>query len=149
MTKLGASFYIYLLAVIATTYILTWYILTPSPNRCQMTFMMEPPKFIPIEIDRDTNHDGHLTYPDVARNGDAQQHTAELKYKLYMYSEFGFPMAGDIRRDLRDSMPVLFVPGNAGSYQQVRSLASTCIRRQLQSLDAFKFIFYTIDFGGQ
>lgn len=149
MVNLGLSFYINLLSVIATTYILTWYILTPSPNQCQMTFMMEPPKFLPIEIDEenDTHQDDDLIYPAIKTGGQNQK--TESEYKLYMYSEFGFPMAADVRRDLRDSMPVLFVPGNAGSYQQVRSLASTCIRRQLQSLDAFKFIFYTIDFGGQ
>lgn len=87
-----------------------------------------------------------LSYPQISKKG--YDHKNE-QYKLYMYSEFGFPMPSDVHRDLKDSMPVLFVPGNAGSYQQVRSLASTCIRRQLQSLEAFKFVFYTIDFGGQ
>lgn len=66
-----------------------------------------------------------------------------------MYSEFNFPLESDIKHDLKDSFPVLFVPGNAGSYQQIRSLASTCIRRQIQLIEALKFVFYTIDFGGQ
>lgn len=94
-----------------------------------MTFMMEPPKF--IEVD----------YQDKSENLGL--------YRLYMYSEFNFPSENDLAHDLKDSFPVLFIPGNAGSYQQVRSLASTCIRRQLQSIDALKFVFYTIDFGGQ
>jgi len=119
-----------IILAIVTTYVLIWYLITPSTNECQMTFMMEPPKFIPVPIETDSLGN-------------------DRNYKLFMYSEFGFPLANDIRRDLRDSMPVLFVPGNAGSYQQVRSLASTCIRHQLQSLDASKFIFYTIDFRGQ
>jgi len=101
-----------------------------------MTFMMEPPRFVPIPMES-SNED---------RRGGTK---LEAKYKLFMYSEYGFPYEADLRRDFKDSMPVLFVPGNAGSYQQVRSLASTCIRRQLGSLDAFKFIFYTIDFQGQ
>lgn len=110
-----------------------------------MTFMMEPPKFIPVPVD-DNHVDSSLRYPNVNVRGPS--HRSD-QYKLFMYSEFGFPQASNVRLDLKDSMPVLFVPGNAGSYQQVRSLASTCIRRQLQSLDAFKFIFYTIDFRGQ
>lgn len=148
MVDLGISFYTNILSVIATTYILTWYFLTPSPNQCQMTFMMEPPKFLPVGVE-DSDPEERLTYPKIDSRKSGVNYKTESRYKLYMYSEFGFPMAADVRRDLKDSMPVLFVPGNAGSYQQVRSLASTCIRKQLQSLDAFKFIFYTIDFDGQ
>lgn len=131
-----------LLLAMATFFIVLSYISKPINNECQMTFMMEPPKFIPVPIDE---HRSQTV-------GDNQQDDAQDNrnhYALFMYSEYGFPMESDIRRDLKDSMPVLFVPGNAGSYQQVRSIASTCIRRQLQSLDAFKFIFYTIDFKAQ
>lgn len=121
-------FWVNLVFVVATTYILIMYLLTPSGHQCQMTFMMEPPRFIPIT-------DG--------RKESIQPHG--LNYKLFMYSELGFPQ----KSDLKDSMPILFVPGNAGSYQQVRSLASTCIRRQIQMIEAAKFVFFTIDFDGQ
>lgn len=124
--------WINLIFVIATMYIVIWYIFTRSGNGCLMTFMMEPPKFIRVPIEQ-----------NVEQNRNTQP------YKLFIYSEFNFPLESDLKHDLKDSYPVLFVPGNAGSYQQVRSLASTCIRRQLQSIDALKFVFYTIDFGGQ
>lgn len=137
MELLKFRFWIKLGLMMATTYIMTFYIVMPSRNQCQMTFMMEPPRFIPIPIDEDS-------IP-----GQKSSNQQNVGYKLYMYSELGFPLEADLRRDLKDSMPVLFIPGNAGSYQQVRSLASTCIRHQLQSLDAYKFIFYTIDFQAQ
>lgn len=145
MELLKIKFWINLALALGTAYIIIWYIFTPSSNQCQMTFMMEPPRFIPVPVD-DIVSDSSLRYPGANVRGRFKKLD---QYKLFMYSEFGFPQISDVHRDIRDSMPVLFVPGNAGSYQQVRSLASTCIRRQLQSLDAFKFIFYTIDFGGQ
>lgn len=121
----------------ATAYIVISHIFKPLENDCKMTFMMEPPKFIPLQVDSNWPHNP---------SGPPGEHHQTDNYTLFMYSEFGFPLTSDLHRDLKDSMPVLFVPGNAGSYQQVRSLASTSIRRQLQSLDAFKFAFYTIDF---
>lgn len=138
----NAKFLARLALASATLFIVISYIAKPTNNQCQMTFMMEPPKFIPIPIEESK---------PPAEHGHQRSSASDKRkqYALFMYSEYGFPMESDIRRDLKDSMPVLFVPGNAGSYQQVRSLASTCIRRQLQSLDAFKFIFYTIDFKAQ
>jgi pimeloyl-ACP methyl ester carboxylesterase len=138
MQQLKTGFWYRLGLVVITTFIVITYFFEPHDNQCQMTFMMEPPKFIPVPVR--TKQDS-LFLP--ANDQNAQN------YRLFMYSEFGFPLENNIRRDLKDSMPILFVPGNAGSYQQVRSLASTCIRRQLQSLDAFKFVFYTIDFHAQ
>lgn len=135
MAALGFRFWLRLGLFISTLFIVINYLFEQTENQCQMTFMMEPPKFIPIPI------------------GKSKQETSSNSithdYSLFMYSEYGFPLENNVRKDLRDSMPVLFVPGNAGSYQQVRSLASTCIRRQLQSLDASKFVFYTIDFKAQ
>ncbi|KAJ1837800.1 GPI inositol deacylase, partial [Coemansia sp. RSA 2708] len=40
------------------------------------------------------------------------------KYKLYLYREGGFDVHNQAFR-----IPVLFVPGNAGSHKQVRSIA--------------------------
>lgn len=126
--------------VVMTASIIYWYLFASSNNGCQMTFMMEPPKFILVPIDDDIKN-----YPQSKLYSKSES----SKYKLFMYSELGFPSPIDISRDLKDSMPVLFIPGNAGSYQQVRSLASTSIKSQLTSLKALKFIFYTIDFRGQ
>lgn len=139
MRSTRISFFANLALVVITASIIVTYIFESTENQCQMTFMMEPPKFIPVPIER-----SHTRLDQAADQNTPNRH--HLDYKLFMYSEFGFPLTSDVRRDLKDSMPVLFVPGNAGSYQQVRSLASTCIRRQLQSLEAYKFVFYTIDF---
>ncbi|KAJ2516892.1 GPI inositol deacylase [Coemansia sp. RSA 1939] len=43
-----------------------------------------------------------------------------IKYKLYLYREGGYDAIDDPFR-----IPVLFVPGNAGSHKQVRSMASS------------------------
>lgn len=138
------NFWLNLAIVMATGYIVIWYVFEPTDNQCQMTFMMEPPKFIPIPVT-----ESQKAYQNLGPKK-RRQLKVEKEYKLFVYSEFGFPEFGSgMRTDFRDSMPVIFVPGNAGSYQQVRSIASTCIRLQLQSLDAYKFIFYTIDFRGQ
>jgi GPI inositol-deacylase len=52
-------------------------------------------------------------------NFDAEHTRFASKYSLYLYRE------GGIDEDVRvKGVPVLFIPGNAGSYKQVRSLAS-------------------------
>lgn len=56
----------------------------------------------------------------------------ESRYRLYLYREQGWD-ADDAR-----GRPILFIPGNAGSYQQVRSIASLAARTAAGSLD-----FYT------
>ncbi|KAJ1785302.1 GPI inositol deacylase, partial [Coemansia sp. RSA 2399] len=43
-----------------------------------------------------------------------------IKYKLYLYRESGYDAFDEPNR-----IPVLFVPGNAGSHKQVRSMASS------------------------
>lgn len=45
------------------------------------------------------------------------------KYKLYLYREYGWD-TNDI-----DGVPVLFAPGNAGSFRQIRSIASSAARQ--------------------
>jgi pimeloyl-ACP methyl ester carboxylesterase len=50
---------------------------------------------------------------------DSSHSTLSGKYSLYLYREQGWDLATQPR-----GFPVLFVPGNAGSFRQVRSLAS-------------------------
>lgn len=40
-----------------------------------------------------------------------------------------------------DGVPVLFLPGNVGSYKQVRSLASVALRKALSSASKYPFHF--------
>lgn len=44
-----------------------------------------------------------------------------------------------------DGIPVLFIHGNAGSFKQVRSLASIALRKSLNSRPGFHFDYFTVD----
>ncbi|WVQ64185.1 uncharacterized protein L199_002347 [Kwoniella botswanensis] len=67
------------------------------------------------------------------------------RYQVYLYREQGLEMESSLI-----GHPVIFIPGNAGSYQQVRSIASSAVR-QYQEQSSFrrgmmKLDFFTIDF---
>ncbi|KAI1377557.1 PGAP1-domain-containing protein [Hypoxylon crocopeplum] len=73
------------------------------------------------------------------------------KYSLYLYREQGFDNGPKIR-----GIPVLFIPGNAGSYKQVRSIASESARYFHDALQhdaaalnagAKNLDFFTVDFN--
>ncbi|WWD06458.1 hypothetical protein V865_004548 [Kwoniella europaea PYCC6329] len=67
------------------------------------------------------------------------------RYQVYLYREQGLEMESSLI-----GHPVIFIPGNAGSYQQVRSIASSAVRqyREQSSLrqGTTKLDFFTIDF---
>lgn len=68
-------------------------------------------------------------YPSYARIDGFDSHFTPLakKYHLYLYREQGLdknPTEDDLIQ--LDGIPVLFIPGNAGSFKQVRSIAATC-----------------------
>lgn len=103
-------------------------------NDCKMTYMY--PHYTKVPLSMNTTALG----PQLA------------KYNLYTYTE------GSVR-DIKTKsklqiQPVLFIPGNAGSYKQVRSIASETAR-QSKSLEGenrqvlTKFVFYSIDFDEQ
>ncbi|CAJ2513758.1 Uu.00g018770.m01.CDS01 [Anthostomella pinea] len=70
---------------------------------CRMSWMS--PSFIPF-TDFDTEHTRFAS-----------------KYSLYLYREQGIDNGPKVK-----GIPVLFIPGNAGSYKQVRSIASESAR---------------------
>ncbi|KAF1992557.1 PGAP1-domain-containing protein [Aulographum hederae CBS 113979] len=82
---------------------------------------------------------------------DAEHTRFASKYSLYLYRELG------IDEDQRvKGVPVLFIPGNAGSYKQVRSLAAEAayhyynkIRPDQAALDNGKraLDFFSVDFN--
>lgn len=76
-------------------------LLTPISNGCNMTYMY--PTYIPIS---------------------APNNLSASKYGLYLYHE-GWKKI-DFKEHLKklSGVPVLFIPGNGGSYKQVRSLAA-------------------------
>ncbi|KAI1425271.1 PGAP1-like protein-domain-containing protein [Xylaria sp. FL1777] len=74
-----------------------------DPKGCRMSWMS--PSFVHFS-DFDTEHTRFAS-----------------KYSLYLYREQGIDNRPKVR-----GIPVLFIPGNAGSYKQVRSIASESAR---------------------
>ncbi|XP_031283279.1 uncharacterized protein LOC116141947 isoform X1 [Pistacia vera] len=121
---------------VAATVILTlwigiaalYHLLKPISNGCVMTYMY--PTYIPI----------------LSTEG-----TSSMKYGLYLYHE-GWRKI-DFKEHLKqlNGVPVLFIPGNGGSYKQVRSLAAESDRAyQGGSLEHsfYQEVFLTSEEGG-
>ncbi|XP_023312014.1 GPI inositol-deacylase [Anoplophora glabripennis] len=94
-------------------------------NKCEMTYMFEYPKFVKISNKKDEQF---------------------IKYGLYAYSEG--TLTTKVRSMRFDGIPVLFIPGNRGSYKQVRSLSSVALRKAL-SLRSYHFDYFTMDFNSE
>ncbi|XP_031283273.1 GPI inositol-deacylase-like [Pistacia vera] len=121
---------------VAATVILTlwigiaalYHLLKPISNGCVMTYMY--PTYIPI----------------LSTEG-----ASSMKYGLYLYHE-GWRKI-DFKEHLKqlNGVPVLFIPGNGGSYKQVRSLAAESDRAyQGGSLEHsfYQEVFLTSEEGG-
>ncbi|KAI1409361.1 PGAP1-domain-containing protein [Hypoxylon sp. FL1857] len=102
-----------------------------DPKGCRMSWMS--PSYAKFK-DFDTEHTRFAT-----------------KYSLYLYREQGFDNGPKIK-----GIPVLFIPGNAGSYRQVRSIASESARYFHDVLQhdaaalnagARSLDFFTVDFN--
>ncbi|KAI1095954.1 PGAP1-domain-containing protein [Rostrohypoxylon terebratum] len=102
-----------------------------DPKGCRMSWMS--PSYAKFS-DFDTEHTRFAT-----------------KYSLYLYREQGFDNSPKIK-----GIPVLFIPGNAGSYKQVRSIASESARYFHDVLQhdsnalnggARSLDFFTVDFN--
>ena len=93
-------------------------------NHCEMTYMFEYPEYIRIKLKKTVSK----KYP---------------RYGLYLYGEGLY--AQKQKQSLSPSgIPVLFIPGNAGSYRQVRSLASVALRKAERHQNHFNY--FTVDF---
>ncbi|CAN8002918.1 unnamed protein product [Ixodes hexagonus] len=100
-------------------------------NRCEMTYMYERPQYIPITLSRAVR-------------------TRFPKYRLVVYGE-GFLVSNGFHSLPRSNgklqgIPILFVPGNAGSYQQVRSIGSVLLRKAEFKRLRHHFNVFTVDF---
>ncbi|XP_060113371.1 GPI inositol-deacylase [Heteronotia binoei] len=95
-------------------------------NRCSMTYMFEYPEYLKIKLPKKILR----RYP---------------AYELYLYGEGSY--AEENRNLVLTGIPVLFLPGNAGSYKQVRSLGSIALRKA-EDLD-FKHHFdvFSVNFN--
>ncbi|XP_060945118.1 GPI inositol-deacylase [Limanda limanda] len=95
-------------------------------NRCSMTYMFEYPEYRRVALPR-----------RVARLYPA--------YGLYLYGEGLY--AQETRALKLTGAPVLFLPGNAGSYKQARSLGSVALRKAENLEGGLHFNVFTVDFN--
>lgn len=95
-------------------------------------------------------------YPSYARiDGFDTRYTAlAKKYHLYLYREQGKDKDPLNNEEIRlDGIPVLFIPGNAGSFRQVRSIAASCAnlyfedRNEIQNPHSRNLDFFAADFN--
>ncbi|KAM7350071.1 GPI inositol-deacylase [Cochliomyia hominivorax] len=95
-------------------------------NACRMTYMFGIPQFSKV-IFKDNEKFPH--------------------YGLYYYYE------GNLQRDVNNlylnGAPVIFIPGNAGSYKQVRSLASVALRKGMDNDRGIHLDYFTINYEEQ
>ncbi|OXB57084.1 hypothetical protein ASZ78_002372 [Callipepla squamata] len=95
-------------------------------NRCGMTYMYEYPEYLKIKLPKKT----------------ARRYPA---YELYLYGEGNY--AEENKNLMLSGIPVLFLPGNAGSYKQARSLGSIALRKA-EDLDfKYHFNFFSVNFN--
>ncbi|RWS27273.1 GPI inositol-deacylase-like protein [Leptotrombidium deliense] len=68
---------------------------------------------------------------------------------MFQFPEFiSIPLKTNVTKKFPNySIPVLFVPGNGGSYKQVRSFGSIALRMADESLSSYNFDFFTINFN--
>ncbi|XP_026232120.1 GPI inositol-deacylase [Anabas testudineus] len=95
-------------------------------NRCSMTYMFEYPEYRRVALPRRV----------------ARQYPA---YGLYLYGEGLY--AQETRELKLTGAPVLFLPGNAGSYKQARSLGSVALRKAENMEGGLHFNVFTVDFN--
>ncbi|XP_052071301.1 GPI inositol-deacylase-like isoform X3 [Mytilus californianus] len=98
-------------------------------NKCLMTYMFEMPEYIQLPLGKRLKEN----YP---------------RYRLFIYGEGQYARKLESKRKVPvNGVPVLFIPGNAGSYRQARSLASVAHRRANDKRFSFHFNYFTIDFN--
>ncbi|SPP89629.1 GPI inositol-deacylase isoform X1 [Drosophila guanche] len=95
-----------------------------EPNACRMTYMFGQPMFSRVRT----------------KNGELFPN-----YRLFYYYEEVRDPADPLTRRMTGA-PVIFVPGNSGSYKQVRSLASVALRKALSNEVGIHLDYYTIDY---
>ncbi|XP_033108072.1 GPI inositol-deacylase-like [Anneissia japonica] len=96
-------------------------------NNCSMTYMFQNPVYLPVP---GMKNEVKVAFP---------------RYSLYLYGEGEY--AQQSRNMKLKGVPVLFIPGNAGSYKQVRSLGSVALRKAARY--SFHFNYFSVDLDGE
>lgn len=144
-------------------------VLTPSSIKYQiillvfLTFsMLYAIFFVPFEGSDSPSCRGIYMYPSYAKLNDMdsfQQTRFAKKYHLYLYREQKVDPTpiSSTNEILLDGVPVLFIPGNAGSFKQGRSIAAQAANyyfsdndQSLLSLEDYNkknLDFFTLDFN--
>lgn len=95
-------------------------------NRCSMTYMFEYPEYQKIKLPK-----------KAARFFPA--------YELYLYGEGS---SAEMNKQLSlNGSPVLFLPGNAGSYKQARSIGSIALRKAENIDYRYHFDVFSVNFN--
>ncbi|CAG9839692.1 unnamed protein product [Diabrotica balteata] len=118
------SIYVFVSLILACSYIIgiLKFLSENEEDRCEMTYMFEYPQYVKISNKADKEF---------------------RKYGLYAYSEGR--LTERTRNMYFDGIPVLFIPGNAGSHKQVRSLSSVALRKWLNSRTSYHFDYFAVD----
>uniref|UniRef100_A0A670YHF9 GPI inositol-deacylase n=1 Tax=Pseudonaja textilis TaxID=8673 RepID=A0A670YHF9_PSETE len=95
-------------------------------NRCSMTYMFDYPEYQRIKLPKKI----FRRYP---------------AYELYLYGE-GIS-AEENRNLILTGIPILFLPGNAGSFKQVRSLGSIALRKAEDMDFKYHFDVFSVNFN--
>ncbi|XP_041118286.1 GPI inositol-deacylase-like [Polyodon spathula] len=95
-------------------------------NGCSMTYMFEYPEYQRIRLPKRLQRQ----YPS---------------YGLYLYGEGSY--AEENKKLKLTGIPVLFLPGNAGSYKQARSIGSVALRKAENIDNRFHLNVFTVDFN--
>ncbi|XP_035681116.1 GPI inositol-deacylase-like [Branchiostoma floridae] len=93
-------------------------------NRCEMTWMYEYPEYLPVPLSENVTR----SFP---------------RYGLYLYGEGAY--ARQSKNFKLTGVPVLFIPGNAGSHKQVRSLGSVALKKAQHLRTPFHFNYFSVD----
>jgi hypothetical protein len=101
-------------------------------NECSMTYMKQNPGIIPVDLPLQIKSQ----FPN---------------YKLYYYCEgYDCQKYEKLKFNEPNQIPVLFIPGNADSHMQVRSMASIGLdksRKHKYAKKNIKFHYFTISFN--
>jgi len=99
-----------------------------EPNHCSMTYMYEMPQYVTVPMTQQINN----SFP---------------KYNLVVYGEGEGKRTSNLQKNKFSGIPVLFIPGNAGSVKQVRSLASVALRKSIEDYKyKVHFDYFSVDF---